>query len=421
MDTEDIIAIAGTFLVGFIISLWVIPKIIKYSEKFKWIDDPTLDKEQRKMHTKAIPTLGGIGIFIGFIVSAVVWLILSYFKLIPSFNISLIPEEDIWLIGSIAVSLLILFVTGIFDDLTDLSASKKFIIQIGTAILVARFGLRIDLFAIFNIEIQPIFNISAGDIKTLSVIFEYAFSVFLIVGLTNAFNLIDGIDGLAGGLSFMNALVLGILLLVVRDDLAFAFIAFGFAGALLGFLKHNFNPAKIFMGDTGSLIIGFLMSVLGIALIKYSNATVPKTGNSEMIQYTVIVIGILLLPVYDTLRVFTERILDNKSPFKPDKTHVHHLLIETGSNHKKAAIILYSANAIIIAMAFLLKSEKPIIAIPFLFVLATVLSESINLKRFLIAITKGQKAEKEKEKLKSENRLLSREKDEFDSLTDMDE
>lgn len=405
MDTElvsgDIIAIAGTFLVGFLVTLFAIPKIIKFTKKHKLMDDPTLDKEQRKMHKDPIPTLGGVGIFIGFIVSAVIWLILSYFKLIPSFNISLISPDDLKLIGSIAVSLLILFVTGIFDDLTDLSASKKFLIQIGTAILVARFGLRIEsLNGVLGINEIPVF-------------FQYAFSVFLIVGLTNAFNLIDGIDGLAGGLSFMNAMVLGIILLFVRHDIAFSLIAIGFAGALLGFLKHNFNPARIFMGDTGSLIIGFLMAILGIVVIQGSKSSI-SIDKEDITGLTIIVVGILLLPVYDTLRVFAERILKKSSPFKPDKTHVHHLLIETGSNHKKAAIILYIANAIIIFMAFILKGVNPAIAVPFLFVLAAILSESINLKRWTIALAKGKQAEEESEKLNDENRYLSRDSKDFD-------
>jgi UDP-N-acetylmuramyl pentapeptide phosphotransferase/UDP-N-acetylglucosamine-1-phosphate transferase len=388
-------------LVGFLVTLLAIPKIIEFTKKHKLMDDPTLDKEQRKMHKDPIPTLGGVGIFIGFIVSTGLWLILSYFKLIPSFNISLIPEEDIWLIGSIAVSLLILFVTGIFDDLTDLRASLKFLIQIGTAILVAYHGLKIEsLNGVLGINEIPFY-------------FQYAFSVFLIVGLTNAFNLIDGIDGLAGGLSFMNAMVLGIILLFIRHDIAFSLIAFGFAGALLGFLKHNFNPARIFMGDTGSLIIGFLMAVLGIIVIQGSETSV-SIDKKDVTGLTIIVVGILLLPVYDTLRVFAERILKKSSPFKPDKTHVHHLLIETGSNHKKAAIILYVANAIIILMAYLLKDVNPAIAVPFLFVLAAILSESINLKRWTIAMAKGKQAEKESEKLSDENRYLNRDSQDFD-------
>ncbi len=389
MDTEivngDILKIVGTFLVGFLVTLGVIPEIIKFTKKHKLMDDPDMDKEKRKMHKDPIPTLGGVGIFLGFIISTAAWMLLSG-------NISIL---------FIAISLVILFITGIVDDLKDLRASLKFLIQIGTALLVAKFGIRIEsLNGIFGIEEIPVF-------------FQYAFSVFLIVGLTNAFNLIDGIDGLAGGLAFINALVLGVILIFVRHDLAFGLIALGFAGSLLGFLKHNFNPAKIFMGDTGSLIIGFLMAVLGIVVIQGTKET-ATLDVLEIRGLTIIVVGILLLPVYDTLRVFAERILKKSSPFKPDKTHVHHLLIETGSNHKKAAIILYFANAIIIIMAFLIKGTNPTVAVLFLFVLAAVLSESINLKRFLIAMAKGKQAEEESEKLSEENRYLSRDSKDFD-------
>jgi len=381
----EILKIVGTFFVGFLITLVLIPVIIRLSKKYKLMDDPTLDKEKRKMHKDPIPTLGGVGIFIGFIISTAGWMIFYG-------NITIL---------FVAVSLIILFITGIIDDLKDLRASLKFLIQIGTALMVAYFGIKIEsLNGIFGIYEIPVF-------------FQYAFSVFLIVGLTNAFNLIDGIDGLAGGLAFINCMVLGIILIAKCHDLVFSLIAFGFAGSLLGFLKHNFNPAKIFMGDTGSLIIGFLMAVLGIVVIQGFFQNAPL-GQDEMSGLTIIVVGILLLPVYDTLRVFAERILKKSSPFKPDKTHVHHLLIETGSNHEKAAIILYFANAIIILIAFLLRNVNPSFSVPFLFIIAAVLSESINLKRWLLALAKGKKAEEDSEKLLEENRYLSRDPKDFD-------
>lgn len=237
----------------------------------------------------------------------------------------------------------------------------------------------------------------------MPVLAQYAFSVLLIVGLTNAFNLIDGIDGLAGGLAFINSLVLGFVLLL-QSNVMYSILAFTFAGALLGFLIFNFNSAKIFMGDTGSLIVGFLMAVLGIVVMKGGAFSGGLHLNSGSL--TIIVVGILLLPVYDTLRVFTERILKKNSPFKPDKTHVHHLLIETGANHKKAAIILYISDILIIALAFLIRNINPSLSILLLFILASVLSESINLKRWLIEVSKGKQASEEKIKITSENRFL---------------
>ena len=173
-------------------------------------------------------------------------------------------------------------------------------------------------------------------------------------------------------------------------------LAFTFAGALFGFLIFNFNPAKIFMGDTGSLMVGFLMAIFGLVVIKHSKIMdIQATETKE--HLTVVVVGILLIPVYDTLRVFTERILKKSSPFKPDRTHVHHLLMETGANHKKAAILLYVSNLLVIGLAFLLKEiESSTLSIILLFVLAAILSESINLKRLFMELALGKKAEEAK-------------------------
>jgi UDP-N-acetylmuramyl pentapeptide phosphotransferase/UDP-N-acetylglucosamine-1-phosphate transferase len=185
----------------------------------------------------------------------------------------------------------------------------------------------------------------------------------------------------------------------------YATLAFTFAGALLGFLKFNFNPAKIFMGDTGSLVIGFLMAVLGIVVIRGIDIT-DSASSSSTGSLMIVVVGILLLPVYDTLRVFTERILKKSSPFKPDRTHVHHLLIETGARHKKASIILYIANLTIIIMAYFLRDTNPSFSVLFLFVLAAIMSESINLKRWLMELALGKKAEEKTSKIVEENRFL---------------
>jgi len=370
-SVEMLFPIIGSFSVALILTALCIPVIIKLSKKYQLVDNP----DHRKLHKDPVPTLGGVGFFIGTIIIFLFWMFVygKFSDAIPFFG------------------LITLFVTGIFDDLKDLRASVKFLIQIIVALVIAYYGFKIDsLNGVFGIYGMP-------------VLAQYAFSVLLIVGLTNAFNLIDGIDGLAGGLAFINSLVLGFVLLL-QSNVMYSILAFTFAGALLGFLIFNFNPAKIFMGDTGSLIVGFLMAVLGIVVMKGGAFSGGLHLNSGSL--TIIVVGILLLPVYDTLRVFTERILKKNSPFKPDKTHVHHLLIETGANHKKAAIILYISDILIIALAFLIRNINPSLSILLLFILASVLSESINLKRWLIEVSKGKQASEEKIKITSENRFL---------------
>jgi UDP-N-acetylmuramyl pentapeptide phosphotransferase/UDP-N-acetylglucosamine-1-phosphate transferase len=375
------LSLALSFLAATLITALCIPQIIRLSRKYKLVDNP----DQRKMHKVPIPTLGGIGFFTGFIVLSLFWMIvlgnLSDFVLF--------------------IALLVLFVTGIFDDLTDMRALVKFGIQIVVALIISYFGFRVEsLFGIFGIYEMPVWA-------------QYAFSVLLITGLTNAFNLIDGIDGLAGGLAFINSLIMGAILLL-QGNVIYGTLAISFAGALFGFLIFNFNPAKIFMGDTGSLIVGFLMAIFGIVILK---AGAPP--HAWFIDYTsaitIVVVGILLLPVYDTLRVFAERILKKSSPFKPDKTHVHHLLIETGANHKKAVFILYTTNILIIVAAFLLRKSDPSFSVLMLFILAAILSESINIKRWFMEIARGKQAMVETTKITSENRFLEDILDESDS------
>ncbi len=375
------LSLALSFLAATLITALCIPQIIRLSRKYKLVDNP----DQRKMHKVPIPTLGGIGFFTGFIVLSLFWMIvlgnLSDFVLF--------------------IALLVLFVTGIFDDLTDMRALVKFGIQIVVALIISYFGFRVEsLFGIFGIYEMPVWA-------------QYAFSVLLITGLTNAFNLIDGIDGLAGGLAFINSLIMGAILLL-QGNVIYGTLAISFAGALFGFLIFNFNPAKIFMGDTGSLIVGFLMAIFGIVILK-AGAPLHPWFQDHTSAITIVVVGILLLPVYDTLRVFAERILKKSSPFKPDKTHVHHLLIETGANHKKAVFILYTTNILIIVAAFLLRKSNPSFSVLMLFILAAILSESINIKRWFMEIARGKQAMVETTKITSENRFLEDILDESDS------
>lgn len=322
--SNDIVQLLVTFLFAGFITSKLIPLIIRLSKKLELTDKPN----ERKVHVNPIPNLGGIAIFLGFFLSTLGWLIA--YGSVEGINFTIIVT---------IYGLIVLFVMGIIDDQIEMRASHKFLIQIAVAIALAASGVRIDTFnGIFFIHELPIY-------------IQYLFTVLLLVGLINAFNLIDGIDGLAGGLSFINAMVIGIVLYNPAEILT-SFIAFGLAGALLGFLKYNFNPAKIFMGDTGSLVIGYLMAVLGILLLNREKVILSADSQVHTTETTILVVGILVLPVYDTIRVFASRIAKGGSPFKPDKTHAHHLLISVGFGHKKSAIILYIANILIISVAF---------------------------------------------------------------------
>ncbi|MEQ1676284.1 MAG: MraY family glycosyltransferase, partial [Chitinophagaceae bacterium] len=223
------------FVTAFVVTLVTIPPIISLIKKYSLYDVP----DARKEHTSPIPTMGGIAIIAGLMMSLFLWF--------PFSN----QVAQISFFFSIAV----LFALGIMDDLRDLSAKYKFIVQICLAILIALSGIRITSFdGLFGIYELPITA-------------QYTFTLLAIVGITNAFNLIDGIDGLAGGIGFMSLVTLGIFLTMNGDNNT-ALIAFALAGGILAFLYFNLNPARIFMGDTGSLVLGFVIAVLSIRLMQ---------------------------------------------------------------------------------------------------------------------------------------------------------
>ena len=302
---------------AFVVTLITIPPIISLIRKYKLYDKPNARKE----HTMPIPTMGGIAIMAGMSASLFLWFPFSTEPALISFFFSVI----------------LLFGLGIMDDLKDLSAKYKFIIQIALALLIAISGIRITsfdgLFGIHEIPVQ----------------LQFTITVLAIVGITNAFNLIDGIDGLAGGIGFMSLITLGLFLIMNRDGNT-ALIAFALAGGILAFLYFNFNPAKIFMGDTGSLVLGFVVAVLSIRLLQVNATSVtPALPNAP-----IFIMGVSLIPVFDTLRVFSIRMWKGNSPFSPDKTHIHHLLTNQGYTHAFAAkLICFVHGFILIEIYFL--------------------------------------------------------------------
>lgn len=257
-------------------------------------------------------------------------------------------------------SIVVLFALGIMDDLKDLSARYKFLIQISLAALIALSGIRITSFdGLFGIYDLPLMA-------------QYTFTILAIAGITNAFNLIDGIDGLAGGLGFMSLITLG-MFLTMSGDANTALIAFALAGALFSFLYFNFNPAKIFMGDTGSLVLGFVIAVLCIRLIQV-NVMIP---NPIVLNAPVFVFGIVFIPVFDTIRVFTVRIWKGNSPFEADRTHIHHLLTNQGFSHSFAAKLICFLHGFILIEVYWLRAVQPelilVILVAFMLVAIAVL------------------------------------------------
>lgn len=331
------------FATAFVITLITIPPIISLIRKYKLYDLPNARKE----HTNPIPTMGGIAIIAGMMTALFMW-----------FPFSNIPAQLCFFF-----SIMVLLALGIMDDLKDLSAKYKFLVQLALAIMIALSGIRITSFdGLFNIH-------------ELSISAQYTFTILAIVGITNAFNLIDGIDGLAGGLGFMSLVILG-LFLTMSGDTNTALIAFALAGGILAFLYFNFNPARIFMGDTGSLVLGFVIAVLCIRFMQM-NVVVIK----PVIPHApVFVLGLVLIPVFDTLRVFATRTLKGQSPFLADKTHIHHLLTNQGFSHGFAAKLICFIHALILLEVFWLRAVRQELTVIILFVIMLLIT--LLLKKF---------------------------------------
>jgi UDP-N-acetylmuramyl pentapeptide phosphotransferase/UDP-N-acetylglucosamine-1-phosphate transferase len=236
-------------------------------------------------------------------------------------------------------SFVLIFFLGMKDDIIIISPTKKFLGQVAAAaILVYKSHLLItNVHGLFGFEeIHPFVS--------------YLLSLLSIVVIINAFNLIDGVDGLAGGLGLISTLVFGTFFLI-NGNVAYAGLAFSFAGCLVGFLYYNFSPARIFMGDTGSLLTGLVNSILVIKFI--------QTGNSystyPIFSAPAVAFAVLLLPLMDTLRVFSIRIISGRSPFKADRNHIHHLFLNKGFDHRSVTVSCVLATIAVTAIAFFLQ------------------------------------------------------------------
>jgi len=308
---------------AFLLTYFAIPVIIQVAKEKKFYDEP----DERKVHKAVIPTLGGLGIFGGFILAILIG----------------IPPGLSGQLQYFIASLLVIFFLGIKDDILVISATKKFIGQMVAAGIIIKFGgIQInDMHGFFGIHQIP---------PTVSILL----SLFTIIVITNSFNLIDGVDGLAGSLGLLTSLVFGIYFYMI-GQIMFALMAFALSGSLIGFLIYNFSPAKIFMGDTGSLIIGLLNSIFVIKFIAVASDS-QLNANFPLQSAPAIGFAVLIVPLFDTLRVFSLRILNRRSPFSPDRNHIHHFLLDLGLNHKMITLVCISANILFIALAYFLQS-----------------------------------------------------------------
>jgi len=323
----------ATFATALVISMVSIPRIIYVAKRKRLFDIPD---NHRKIHINIIPNLGGIGIFFAYIIVTSLFIKTS--------------SLDKW--NYISASSVLLFLTGLNDDLITITPKQKFLAQFVAAIITIYFAdIRINsLHGFFGIYQMPLWG-------------SLGFTVLGCMFVTNAFNLIDGIDGLAASIGVLCSFTLGVCLALL-DNMGGACIAFALMGAIIGFLRYNISPAKIFMGDTGSLLIGFTISILCIMFI---HSFAPGKPLLAFIHNPrggmVIALSILFVPVFDSFRVFLTRILKGGSPFRADKTHLHHYLMDIGFTHSNIVAILVTSNILIIIVSLLVQDYNPNLAL----------------------------------------------------------
>ena len=288
-----------TLLLCFIASLAITPLVKKLAIKIGATDKPN----QRKVHSKIMPRLGGLAIFISFLIG------LAFLR----------PQDEH--LGAIIIGAFIIIIIGVMDDMMELSAKVKFLGQIAAALIVVLNGVQVDYI-----------NLPFGGGLELGIL-SIPLTILWIVGVTNAINLIDGLDGLAAGVSTI-ALITISAMAVVKGDIFVLSIAIILIGSTLGFLKYNFHPAKIFMGDTGALFLGFMIAVL--SLLGFKNVTMLS------LIVPVIILGV---PISDTFFAIIRRIVNKKPLSAPDKSHLHHCMLRLGYSHRQTVLIIYAMAA----------------------------------------------------------------------------
>lgn len=306
---------AMAFFWAFSVSVFAIPSIIKVAHQKNLLDEPN----KRTVHASLTPRLGGLAIFTGFV---------SAYTIFAETNL---------ICQRIIAGAILLFFIGLKDDIISVSVFKKFFVQLlATGIIVFVADVRIS-------DFQGVLGIHKIDVG-----FSYGFSFLVIVGITNAINLIDGLDGLAGCLTLLMCGFFGVLFYYCGNSncIPFAFLAVCLAGGLVGFLKYNLKRAIIFMGDAGSLVCGFLIAAMSIEIVEARVTAVSPA----------IVIAIVIIPVFDSLRVFTIRILQGNSPFSPDKNHIHHVLMRYGIPQFYIVLLLCGITFICVSSVWLLES-----------------------------------------------------------------
>ena len=319
VELQKIGMVAAALGVALIVAFILTPVVKVLAQKVGAVDVP---KDNRRMHDHPIPRMGGLAIFLGFLISALVF-------------VQITPQLRGMLLGAV-----IIVVLGIFDDIYSLRASFKFVVQIVAALIAVCSGNIIQIISNPNVfSSNPYW-----DLGWLA----YPVTVIWIVAITNAVNLIDGLDGLANGVSAISATTV-LVIALIGGQFQVAVVMAALVGACVGFMPYNMNPAKMFMGDTGATFLGYILATMSIqGLFKFY----------AIISFAVPFL-ILGLPIFDTAFAFIRRIAHGQSPMHADRSHIHHRLIDMGLNQKQAVATLYVISAILGLSAVVLTTGGP--------------------------------------------------------------
>ena len=316
MDSRIYIKIFFMVISTFIISLCIVPYIRNIARHVNALDIPN----ERKVHKKPMPRLGGLAIFIAFLCGYMLY------------------GEPSATMNSILIGSFIIVLTGVVDDIKPLKASHKLVGQILASLVITFYG---------NILLQ---DVSAFGLYFDFGIFSYPLTIFFILGCINCMNLIDGLDGLAAGISSIYFATIGIIA-TMQGKFGLDFIlTFVMLGSTLGFLVHNFNPASIFMGDSGSMFLGLIIAV--IALLGFKNVTMTSL---------IIPLLILAIPILDTCFAILRRLLKGESISKPDKFHIHHQLLKRNLSQRTTVLVIYFVNILFAICSIIYVLKDPIL------------------------------------------------------------
>lgn len=330
------LATVTSFFFGFLMT----PVLILILKKINFTETPG----GRRIHAGKIPSMGGIAIVFATFVGLFAWL-----------SFDQIVETRYFL-----VALAIMFSVGLRDDLIELTAVQKLIGQSIPAFFVI---------VMADIRISSLYGFMG--IYEIPYLISVGITFFAILALTNSFNLIDGADGLAGSLSLVTLSILGFWF-YTAGMISYSLISFTLVGGILAFLVFNWHPAKIFMGDTGSLSVGFCLTVLVILFVDKTGLMAPWEGLKLNAPFSA-GLAFLIVPVYDTVRIFIKRTKNGKSPLKPDKSHVHHFLLRMGLQHDQVSLILVVVKLTFISIVFFGYALNDHILLPILVLIATTL------------------------------------------------